>query len=121
MIQAAQKILDEISPAAGDRAGIRLFTPEEAAEMFSVDKRTVLKWAREGKLESVKISKKLILFTRESINSFVNGRIQGIESVSAPKTKPRVRAEKSVKKGGVRQSSRKSSWRSLREEVTKWE
>ncbi len=120
MIQAAQKILDEMAPAAQDRAGIRLFTPEEAAEMFSVDKRTVLKWAREGKLESVKISSKVILFTRESINSFVNRRIQGIESVTAPKTKSRVRAEKSVKKGGSSQSSRKSSWRSLREEATQW-
>ena len=120
MIPAAQKILDEISPAAGDRAGIRLFIPEAVAEMFSVDKRTVLKWAREGKLESVKISKKVILFTLESINRFVNGRIQGIESVTASKTKARVRAEKSVKKGGSSQSSRKSSWRSLREEATQW-
>ena|SRR5208283_1968254 len=121
MIQAAHKILDEMAPAAKDRAGVRLFTPEEAAEMFSVDKRTVLKWARERKLDSVKISSKIILFTRESINGFVNRRIQGIESVTAPKTKARVRAEKSVKKGGSSQSSRKSSWRSLREEVTKWE
>ena len=74
MTQAAHKILDEIAPAAQDRAGIRLFTPEEAAEMFSVDKRTVLKWAREGKLERVKISSKIILFTHESINGFVKAR-----------------------------------------------
>ena len=103
-----------------ERAGIRLLTPDDVASLFSVDKRTVLKWARDGKLERVKISGKVVLFTPESVNLFVKSKIQGVESVTAPNAKPRKRAEKSItKKGGLSQSSRKSSWRSLREEVTK--
>jgi len=108
------------TPVAAERAGIRLLTPEDVASLFSVDKRTVLKWARDGKLERVKISGKVVLFTPESVNLFVKSKIQGVESVTAPNARPRKRAEKSIaKKGGLSQSSRKSSWRSLREEVTK--
>ena len=120
--QAAKMISDSMeTPLAPERAGIRLLTPEDVASLFSVDKRTVLKWARDGKLERVKISGKVILFTRESVNLFVKSRIQGVESVTAPNSKPRARSEKSItKKGGASQSSRKSSWRSLREEATQW-
>jgi len=108
------------TPVAQERTGIRLLTPDDLASIFSVDKRTVLKWAREGTLERVRISGKVILFTVESINLFVKSRVQGVESVTAPNPKLRARAEKSIaKKGGLRKTSGKSSWRSLREEVTK--
>ena len=121
MNQAAQIISDSMeTPVVQDRAGIRLLTPEDVGSLFNVDKRTVLKWAREGKLERVKISGKIVLFTSESVNLFVKSKIEGVESATVPNPKPRARAEKSVKKGGVRQTSRKSSWRSLREEATQW-
>ena len=121
MFTQAAKIISDIGEArvASERAGIQLLTPEDVASLFAVDKRTVLKWARDGKLGRVKISGKVILFTSESVNLFVKSKIEGVESATVPNPKPRARAEKSVKKGGVRQTSRKSSWRSLREEVTK--
>ena len=123
MITQAANIFSDLGEAhvAPDRAGTKLLTPEDVASLFSVDKRTVLKWARDRKLERVKISGKVILFTRESVNIFVKSRIHGVESVTAPKAKSRARAEKPItRKGGVSQSSRKSSWRSLREEATQW-
>lgn len=121
MTQAANTISDSMETSvAQERAGIRLLTPEEVASLFSVDKRTVLKWARDGKLQRAKISGKVVRFTLESINLFVKSKIQGVESVTGPNPKPRARVDKSVgRKGGHSQSSRKSSWRSLREEVTK--
>ena len=122
MITQAAKIFSDLGEAhvAPERAGIQLLTPEDVASLFAVDKRTVLKWARDGKLGRVKISGKVILFTSESVNLFVKSQIEGVESATVPNPKPRARAEKSVKKGGVRQTSRKSSWRSLREEATQW-
>ena len=123
MISQATNIISNSmeTPVAQERAGILLLTPDDVASLFSVDKRTVLKWARDKKLERVKIYGKVILFTSESVNLFVKSKIQGVESVTAPNPKPRARAEKSVtKKGGLSQSSRKSSWRSLREEATQW-
>jgi excisionase family DNA binding protein len=119
--QATNIISDSMeTPVAQERAGIRLLTPEDVAALFSVDKRTVLKWGRDGKLERVKISGRVVLFTPESVNIFVKSKTQGVESVTAPNPKPRERVQRSItKKGGLSQSSRKSSWRSLREEVTK--
>lgn len=119
--QAAKIISDSMeTPVAQEHAGIRLLTPDDVASLFNVDKRTVLKWARDGMLERVKITGKVVLFTPESINLFVKSKIQGVKSVLTPNPKPRARAEKSfAKKGGLSQSSRKSSWRS-RKEATKW-
>jgi excisionase family DNA binding protein len=97
-------------------------TPEQVAAMFSVDRRTVLKWAREGKLQSIKASKKTIRFSREAVYSFARTGYPGIESGISQNGKrecvpdlPRIKG-----KGGSR-ASRESSWRSLREEVTKWQ
>jgi excisionase family DNA binding protein len=119
--QATNTISDSMeTPVALERAGIRLLTPDDVASMFSVDRRTVLKWARDKKLERVKTSGKVIRFTPESIDLFVKSKIQGVESATTPRPKPRAGSEKSIaKKGGVSQSSRKSSWRSRRE-ATKW-
>jgi excisionase family DNA binding protein len=122
VITQAANIFSDLGEAhvAPERAGTKLLTPEDVASLLAVDKRTVLKWARDGKLGRVKISGKVILFTSESVNLFVKSKIQGVESVTTPKPKPRARSEKSItRKGGLSQSSRKSSWRSLREEVTK--
>jgi excisionase family DNA binding protein len=40
-----------------------LLTPDEAASILKVTKRTILRWARERKIESVRVSIKGILFT----------------------------------------------------------
>ena len=96
-----------------------LMTPEDVAAMFCVDRRTVLKWAREGKLDSVRPSKKTIRFSRESVYSFARTGPHGIES-GITRNIMRDREPDSIRikeKGGSRTS--RKSWRSLREEVTK--
>jgi hypothetical protein len=93
-------------------------TPEDVAHEFSVDRRTVLKWAREGKLHSIRRSKKIIRFSREYIISLGRSCIEDVKSSPARETEDRVKNSSTLKKGGKRKASRKS-WRSLREEVTK--
>ena len=98
-----------------------LLTADETATKLSVARRTILRWARENKIESIRISNKKILFSQEAINEFLKSKTNGVESSRVnhngagrkiPSPKP--------KKGGGKQSSRKS-WRSLREEVATWQ
>ena len=44
-----------------------LVTSEELAKELNVDDRTILRWAREGKIPSVKISPRTIRFNREAV------------------------------------------------------
>jgi excisionase family DNA binding protein len=44
-----------------------LVTPDEAAELFSVTRRTLLRWARENKIESVKLSTIVLPFGRARV------------------------------------------------------
>ncbi len=95
-------------------------TPEDVAYEFSVDKRTVLRWARDGILDCVRRSRKTIRFNREYINSVGIIGAKDIKSESTPnKDKIRVTNSTTPKKKGDKKTSRESSWRSLREEVTK--
>jgi len=95
-------------------------TPEDVAALFCVDRRTVLKWAREGKLNCIKPSKKTIRFSREAVYSFARTGYHGIESgVSQNRMRERVPDSPRIKGKGGSRASRESSWRSLREEVTK--
>ena len=93
-------------------------TPEDVAYEFSVDRRTVLKWAREGKIDCIRRSKKIIRFNREYINSLGRSSTEDIESLATRNKEDRVKNSSTPKKRGERKASRKS-WRSLREEVTK--
>ena len=56
-----------------------LLTAAEAAERLRIEKRTLLKWARENKIESVKLSRKVVLFTAEAVDDFVEGRSKKTE------------------------------------------
>lgn len=99
---------------------IEFLTPEEVACAFAVDKRTILKWAREGKLECLRPSKKTVRFTRESVLSFAKASTEDIQSKKSSKTMKTGGADRIIKsRGGNTGTSRKSSWRSLREEVTR--
>jgi len=57
-----------------------LLTAEEAASILKVSRRTILKWAREHKIESVKLSRKVILFTPEALERFLSEKTRRIES-----------------------------------------
>jgi hypothetical protein len=95
-------------------------TPEEVAHEFSVDKRTILKWAREGKLDCTRQSKKIIRFSRQYIISLGMQCPQGIKFESSTSRNKIGTADSNtpIKKGEER-TSRESSWRNLRKEVTK--
>src|SRR5208283_3260267 len=57
-----------------------LLTAAEAASKLKISQRTILKWAREGKIECVKISRKVVLFAEDAIDRFVKCKTIGIES-----------------------------------------
>jgi hypothetical protein len=95
-------------------------TPEDVAHEFSVDKRTILRWAREGKLDCIRQSKKIIRFSRQYIISLGIPCRQDIKSESTPnRNKIGITNSATPKKKGDKRTSRESSWRNLRKEVTK--
>jgi excisionase family DNA binding protein len=99
-----------------------LLSAAEAAERLKIAKRTLLRWARENRIRSVKLSRKVVIFAAEAIDEFVKGRAQKVQPASANHQGAgrKTASSKPTKKGGVEKSSRKS-WRSLREEVTTWQ
>jgi excisionase family DNA binding protein len=98
-----------------------LMTASEAAHRLNIAKRTLLRWAREGRIDSVRVSRKTILFTEEAVDTFVKSKTSAVESSPQPggRSAPHVDRARPMK-GGGKKSSRKS-WRSLREEVTTWQ
>ena len=99
-----------------------LMTAAEAAEYLSITKRTILKWARAGRIERVKISGKVVLFSAEAVENFLNQQRNEVKSQSrgnehAVRT---ASSPQSRRKGGGKHSSG-GSWRDLRQEVSSWE
>ncbi|MFC1833751.1 helix-turn-helix domain-containing protein [Thermodesulfobacteriota bacterium] len=98
-----------------------LLTADETAQKLSVTRRTILRWARENKIESVRISKKKILFRQEEIDGFLKSKTNVVE---LPSMKHEGAGRKMTspipKKGGDRQRTGES-WRDLRQEVSSWE
>ena len=99
-----------------------LLTAAEAAEKLRFEKRTVLKWARENKIESVKVSRKVVLFTAAAIDDFVSSREHKVAPAptSHQGARRKMTSPTPTKKGGDRSNSRES-WHSLREEVATWQ
>jgi excisionase family DNA binding protein len=99
-----------------------LLTADEAAEKLRIAKRTLLRWARENRIESVRVSPKVVLFAPEAIDEFVTSKSKKIEY--APKNHQEVGRKTASpyprKKGGDRRTSGES-WRDLRQEVSSWE
>jgi excisionase family DNA binding protein len=105
-----------------DKTGKELLNADEAAAQLRITKRTLLRWAREGKIERVIISKKVVLFSIEAIEEFVKNKTSGLQSKTG-KHEHAGRAawsSKPVQKGGGKKSSGES-WRSLRKEVATWQ
>jgi len=99
-----------------------LLTANEAAGRLRIAKRTLLRWARENKIQTVRLSRKVVLFTNEAIDAFVTGRAKKIEPAPATYQGARKRMASPIsrKKGGDRRNSG-GSWRDLRQEVSSWE
>lgn len=98
-----------------------LLTAAEAAERLKITKRTLLRWARETRIESVKLSRKVILFTAEAIDDFVDSREHKVEPAptSHQGSGRKTASPTSTKKGGDRPSSGELSG-DLRKEVLSW-
>ncbi len=97
-----------------------LLTAAHAATRLHIAKRTLLRWTRENKIGCVRASRKVIYFTGEAIDKFLQSRAFDVQSPTINhKEAGRKIASPEIKKGGSRHSSRKS-WRSLKE-VTSWQ
>jgi excisionase family DNA binding protein len=98
-----------------------LMTADEAAEKLRIAKRTLLRWARENKIQTVRLSRKVVLFTDEAIDEFVTSRERKIEP--APMTRQgtgkKTTSPTPKKKGGDRRNSGELSG-DLRKEVLSW-
>ena len=101
--------------------GKELLSADEAASKLNITKRTILRWAREGKIECVRISAKVVLFAVEAIDRFVESRTFGIESpavnhrgVGRKMTRPEPR------RGGDNKTSGEL-WNDLRKEIRQWQ
>jgi len=97
-----------------------LLTAAEAVTRLHIAKRTLLRWARENRIESVRISEKRILFTEQAIERFIQTRTNGTESATIQRDqKSRRPAQPKPKEGGGKRSSGEM-WRGLRKEVHTW-
>jgi excisionase family DNA binding protein len=98
-----------------------LLTPDEAAEKLRIAKRTLLRWARENIIQTVRLSRKVVLFSNEAIDAFVTGREKKIQP--APVTRQgagkKIASPIPRKKGGGKRNSGELSG-DLRKEVLSW-
>ncbi len=99
-----------------------LLTADEAAERLRIAKRTLLKLARENKIDSVRLSRKVVLFYAEAIDEFVKSRAKKTEPAPVSHQgagRPSAGLTPTKKGGGKKTSG--ESWRDLRQEVSSWE
>ncbi len=96
----------------------QLLTAAEAAAQLNVTRKTLLRWAREHKIERIKISAKVVLFSRDQIEKFIRF---STSKVPEPRATKRAKNEQPSKpKGGGKRISGEL-WCDLREEVTSWQ
>ena len=99
-----------------NETGKELLSADEAASKLNITKRTILRWAREGKIECVRISAKVVLFTAEAIDRFVDSKTFEVESPAVNhRGAGRKMTSPEPRKGGTRTSG--ELWRDLRKEV----
>lgn len=103
-------------------SGKEFLTAAEAAEILKITRRTLLKWARENKIESVKLSRRLVLFRIEAVDDFVKGGAKKIEPAPVSHEKAGRKSSSPIlpRKGGGKRTSGES-WRDLRQEVSSWD
>jgi excisionase family DNA binding protein len=96
----------------------KLLTPQQVASLLQVCTGTVLRWARENKINKIMISKKTIRFSETQIMKFIQLNTQEGTPCDSSKKNRKLNAtdSKITAKGGFSQRSRKS-WSDLRKEV----
>lgn len=58
----------------------RLLTPHEVAKQLGVSVEAVLRWARNGKLPSIRLSSRAIRFRESAIDKWINAHELGAGS-----------------------------------------
>ncbi len=98
-----------------------LLTADEAAKRLRIAKRTLLRWARENKIQTVRLSRKVVLFTTKAIDAFVTGREKKIQPVPVAHqgAGKKIASPVPKKKGGGKRNSGELSG-DLRKEVLSW-
>ena len=97
-----------------------LLTAEAAAAKLRITKRTILRWARESKLECVRASRKVVLFTSDAIEMFLQSRTIQVKSETTNHQQAgRKMTSPQTKKGGDKKNSGELSG-DLRKEVLSW-
>ncbi len=97
-----------------------MLTADEAAKKLRQTRRTILRRAREKKIESVRASRKVVLFTVDDIEKFVKSTKGGIESVARNHQPAERKTSPETKKGGSKKTSGEL-WSDLRKEVLSWQ
>ena len=97
-----------------------LLTADEAAKLLKIARPTLLRWARERKIESVRVSSKVVLFTAEGLESFLTSRTLGVEPTTSPQPTPATRNSGTSPRQHGKKNSRNQSWQDLRKEVLSW-
>lgn len=119
MSQGKVKQENEYASTSSKDSHRNLMTPEDVAYEFSVDRRTVLRWAREGKLGHVKLSHKNLRFTESQVQEFIQSK-----SVANPNVidnaRPRQLTSRPIKKEGGEKSTGDSA-RAIRKELRSWQ
>ncbi|MGB6064768.1 MAG: helix-turn-helix domain-containing protein [Desulfomonilaceae bacterium] len=98
-----------------------LLTADEAAERLRIAKRTLLRWVRENRIQSVRLSRKVVLFTNEAIDEFVKSRTKKMEPapVGHQRAGKKMASPTPKKKGGDKRHSGDLPG-DLRKEVLSW-
>ena len=66
---ASTPIDPTVSPSR--RTPLALLTPTEVASILSIDPRTVRRWARDGRLQRVRLGGRLARYTPESVAALI--------------------------------------------------
>jgi len=97
-----------------------LLTAAQAATRLHIAKRTLLRWARENKIGCVRASRKVIYFTGEALDRFVQSKAFDVESPTTNRKEAgRKMTSQQTKKGGGKRKSGELSG-NLRKVVMSW-
>ncbi len=94
-----------------------LLTAEESASLLKIARRTLLRWARERKIESLRVSSKVILFTTDAIESFLAARTVEVKPMAVPLARVAMRKARRLSKQRGRKSPSAQTWEELKKEV----
>lgn len=103
--------------------GNDLLSAEEAAMRLRVSRRTLLKWARKGKIGCIRLSAKMIRFSEDQIAEFILRMTHEMEPVNttSPVVRPSRKPLPRIPLDSHPRQRDNSSWKELRKEMDSWD